>query len=83
VRKGVPFRQTHHVAGAAVRAAEVARKPMSSLTLGELQALHPLFEADVADVWSFDNSVEKRNSIGGTSKDSVLRQVKQLREWLA
>jgi argininosuccinate lyase len=50
VRKGVPFRQTHHIAGEAVRVAEERGEPLDALTLEDLQALHPSFEADVAQV---------------------------------
>jgi hypothetical protein len=47
VRRGVPFRQTHHIAGEAVRVAEEQGKPLDQLTLAELQQLHPAFEQDV------------------------------------
>jgi len=82
VRKGVPFRETHHVAGAAVRAAEQAGVPMSKLSLPQLQALHPAFAADVAAVWSFERSAESRDAEGGTSRRSVAEQVAKLRAYL-
>ena len=82
VRKGVPFRQTHHIAGAAVRLSEESGRPLSSLTLAELKTLHPLFEEDVAAVWSYENSVEKKASMGGTGRAPVLEQVKLIRKWL-
>jgi argininosuccinate lyase len=75
VRKGVPFRETHHIAGAAVKMAEERGAPLDSLTLADLQTLHPKFEADVAKLWSYENSAESRNSEGGTSKQSVLNQI--------
>lgn len=83
VRKGVPFRETHHVAGAAVRLAEETRRPLLALTPAELRTLHPSFGDDVTAVWSFENSVEARDATGGTSKRAVLEQVARLREWLA
>ena len=82
VRKGVPFRETHHVAGAAVRAAEQAGVPMSSLSLPQLQALHPAFAADVSAVWSFERSAESRDAEGGTSRRSVAEQIAKLRAYL-
>jgi argininosuccinate lyase len=83
VRKGVPFRETHHVAGAAVRLAEDARKPLNELTFAELQSLHAQFTEDVMSVWDFDASVERKNVTGGTSKSAVQEHIKAIKAWLA
>ena len=83
VRKGVPFRDAHHVAGAAVQMAELQGIPLSELDLADLQKLHGAFDADVADVWSFERSVERRDVDGGSSQRSVLAQIAHLRTWLA
>ena len=83
VRKGVPFRDAHHVAGAAVQMAELQGIPLSELDLTDLQKLHGAFDADVADVWSFERSVERRDVDGGSSQRSVLAQIAHLRTWLA
>lgn len=75
VRKGVPFRQTHHIAGAIVRKAEEAGVSMSALPLKAFQEVSPLFEDDVAQVFDFEMSVERRSTFGGTSSSSVLAQI--------
>ena len=49
-RKGVPFRETHHIAGEAVRVAEEQNKPLDQLTVAELHELHPEFTDDVVKV---------------------------------
>ena len=82
VRKGVPFRDTHHVAGAAVRLAEDKGVPLSSLTPAQLRTLHPGFGDDVAAVWSFEASVEARDAAGGTSRRAVLEQARVLAAWV-
>jgi argininosuccinate lyase len=82
VRKGVPFRETHHVAGAAVRLAEDKKKSLNELTFEELSSLHEKFEKDVLEVWNFDVSVERKNVPGGTSKSSVEQQIKDIKGWL-
>ena len=82
VRKGVPFRETHHVAGAAVRLAESTGRALSDLTVAEVKGLHPGFGDDVGRVWSFENSVESRDAEGGTSRRAVLEQVAKLNAWL-
>ncbi|MFZ1756151.1 MAG: argininosuccinate lyase [Caldilineaceae bacterium] len=82
VRKGIPFRETHHVAGAAVRLAEEQGVSLSALTAADLQTLHPAFGEDVADVWSYERSVEQRDAAGGSSRRAVLAQIEALRSWL-
>ncbi|RHY38849.1 hypothetical protein DYB34_002875 [Aphanomyces astaci] len=76
VRRGVPFR-------AAVRLAEDANKPLSDLTLAELQSLHPEFEPDVMDIWNYEASVERKNVPGGTSESAVLNHVRDVKAWIA
>ncbi|KAJ3319127.1 hypothetical protein HDV06_006686 [Boothiomyces sp. JEL0866] len=80
VRKGVPFRQTHHISGKAVQMAEERKCKMSELSLNDLKGLHELFEQDVLQVWDYEASIEKRCSLGGTSKKTVLLQIEQLKE---
>ncbi|KAL0583455.1 hypothetical protein ABG067_006691 [Albugo candida] len=82
VRKGVPFRETHHVAGAAVRLAEDQNRPLNEVTFEELSTLHPKFERDVMDIWNYEVSVERKNVYGGTSKAAVEEQIAQVRQWL-
>jgi argininosuccinate lyase len=80
VRKGVPFRTTHHISGQAVKLAEQRQCSLQDLTMEEWTSLHPLFDTDITLLWDFEASVEKRRSLGGTSRDTVLLQVQQLRE---
>lgn len=82
VRKGVPFRETHHISGAAVKMAEDNNCELSDLTPDQLRTIHPLFENDVNDVWDFQRSAEMRDTEGGASKRSVLEQVAKLRTYL-
>ena len=51
VRSTMPFRETHHVAGAAVRLAEKENTSLAGLSKAQLATLHPArerFDADVA-----------------------------------
>ncbi|CAG8696066.1 21033_t:CDS:2, partial [Racocetra persica] len=79
VRKGVPFRETHHVAGAAVRAAEERNITMANLELSHFKQLHPSFEQDITEIWDYEKSIENRSSLGGTSRATVLEQIQKLR----
>ena len=82
VKKGVPFRETHHMAGAAVKKAEDSETTIDKLRLEDFKAICPKFEADVHSVFDFGNAVEKRSSSGGTSKRSVLEQAKEIAKTL-
>lgn len=75
VRKGVPFRETHHISGACVRLSEEKNVSIDTLTLEQLQAIDARFEADVMKVWDYEVSVERKCSIGGTGKASVQKQI--------
>jgi len=78
VSKGIPFRETHAIAGKAVRLAGEKKVGLEELSLEAYQALGP-FEADVYQVFDPLKSVEKRNAIGGTSLQSVKTQIKQIK----
>lgn len=80
---GVPFRETHHLSGAAVKLAEEKGCELSDLAPEDLKSIHPLFEADVTGVWDFDASAERRDTEGGTSRRSVLEQAKKLTDYIS
>ncbi len=75
VRKGLPFRQAHHIVGEVVRLAGADQTELSALPLPSLQAISPLFGDDVADVFDFARSVAQRNTYGGTAPDEVRKQI--------
>ncbi|MFZ5912371.1 MAG: argininosuccinate lyase [Chloroflexota bacterium] len=74
VRKGVPFREAHGIAGKAVRAAAEEGLSLDQLPLDAWQALGP-FDADVEEAFDPLKSVERRNAIGGASPQSVKNQL--------
>ncbi len=80
VGKGIPFRETHSIAGKAVRLAGEKKVGMEEMPLEAYQALSPAFEADVYQVFDPMKSVEKRNAIGGTSPQSVKNQIMKCRK---
>jgi argininosuccinate lyase len=80
VGKGIPFRETHAIAGKAVRLAGEKKVGLEGISLESYQALSPAFEADVYQVFDPMKSVEKRNAIGGTSPPSVKSQIAKLKK---
>ncbi|EON62773.1 argininosuccinate lyase [Coniosporium apollinis CBS 100218] len=82
VRKGVPFRETHHISGQVVALAEKEKTPMDQLTFEQLQSVDKRFEKDIEKTFDYQKSVEMRSAKGGTSKSSVEEQVKVLKKML-
>jgi argininosuccinate lyase len=82
VRKGVPFRQSHHLVGEAVRRAEESGVSLDELELSTYQAISPAFDEDVYEVFDFERSVEARAAEGGTAPSAVWAQVERAREAL-
>ena len=83
VRKGVPFRETHHIAGRVVALSENSGIPMSQLSPQQLQAVDPRFGPDALDVFNRERSVEMKNALGGTSKSAVQEQLRVLKAVIA
>ena len=78
----LPFRQAHHVTGAAVKRAETLGVGLDGLPLAELQALDPRITDDVYAVLSPAASAASRISYGGTAPDQVRAQIARWKELL-
>lgn len=75
VRKGMPFRETHEVAGRAVRLALAKNMGLEDLPLAELKALSPLFDQDIYALLDPKVVMSTRNSRGGTGEEAVKQQL--------
>jgi argininosuccinate lyase len=76
----VPFREAHHITGAAVRVAEERGCTLAELPIEVLQSIDGRIDARVYDVLSVDASVRSRTSHGGTAPENVRAQVALARE---
>ena len=80
VRRGVPFRNAHQAAGAAVQAAEGRGVGLDELTDDELAAISAELTPEVRDVLTVTGSVTARNARGGTAPEQVASQLQTVRE---
>ena len=80
--KQTPFRVAHSVAAKAVRAAEEKGAGLEDLTLADMKAIDDSLDEGVFDVLGVRNSVNSRNSYGGTSPKQVRRQIERWRAML-
>jgi len=82
VRKGLPFRDAHHVSGRAVALAEQKSVTLSMLSDEDWRGLSPHFETDVHAVFNFAQSVASRDVTGGTSPRALREQLDAAAGWL-
>jgi argininosuccinate lyase len=80
---GMPFRDAHHITGAAVKRAETLGVDLPGLPLTDLQALEPRVTADVYQVLTPQASAASRKSYGGTAPDQVRDQITRWKEILS
>ena len=76
-RKGLPFRQAHHVVGAIVRQTVHSGTPLSQVPLETLRSHSPLFEEDVREALTVEASLRARNLPGGTGPEAVREQLQR------
>ncbi|MGC1269773.1 MAG: argininosuccinate lyase, partial [Croceibacterium sp.] len=75
----IPFREAHHITGAAVKLAESKGVALDALTLDELQAIDARVGEGVYKALSVEASVAARCSHGGTAPTQVAERVAQAR----
>ncbi|AXK42039.1 argininosuccinate lyase [Erythrobacter aureus] len=71
----IPFREAHHITGAAVKLADEKGVALDGLAIDDLTAIDPRIDERVFDALSVDASVAARASYGGTAPVRVREQV--------
>ena len=79
---GIPFRQCHHITGQIVQIAEKNNCDLADLSLQDLQDIEPRITNDIFNVLSVENSVNSRNSFGGTSTIKVQGAINEANSYL-
>ena len=79
---GYAFRDAYKLTGDIVGYADEIGKDVSELGLEELQKFEPKIKEDILDTLDLKNSMNARNSQGGTSISSTKKQIDYFKEWL-
>ncbi|MCB0015447.1 MAG: argininosuccinate lyase [Anaerolineales bacterium] len=79
VKRGVPFRNAHHIVGAVVQLAESQNMAMTDFTLEDLEEISEHFGPDVTDVFNFTSSLATRTVTGGTAPAALQAQLTHAR----
>ena len=83
VKHGVPFRDAHGIIGQLVLYCIEQDKAIDELSIDELKAISPVFEADVYDEISLETCVNKRLTFGAPSPEVMKQVILQCRNYLA
>ncbi len=76
VKKGMPFRQAHAVAGKAVHDCIEKGIWLKDMSLADYKQLSPLFDEDIQEAIRPETCVRNRDSFGGTSYHQTELQLK-------
>ncbi|TIX50797.1 argininosuccinate lyase [Alteraurantiacibacter aquimixticola] len=71
----IPFREAHHITGAAVKLAESRGVALDELPLADLQEIDSRIDERVFEALSVEASVAARCSFGGTAPEEVRKRV--------
>ncbi len=79
---GYAFRDAYKLTGEIVGYADIKGKDVSELNLEELQKFEKNIKKDILDTLNLKNSMNARNSQGGTSEKSTKMQIEYFEKWL-
>lgn len=82
VRKGVPFRESHHIVGSTVAYAIEKGVDISLLTIDEFKRFSGMIDEDIYKYITVEASVNSRRAYGGTASSSVLVQITNGKKFL-
>jgi argininosuccinate lyase len=83
VKKGMPFREAHETIGQIVRRAVETNRTLDKMSLGDLQAISPLFDVDLASVVDVRRSLAARQAVGAPSPENVAARIQHWRTRLS
>jgi argininosuccinate lyase len=82
VTKGVPFRRAHDVAGSLVRKAIAKNVELAQLSIDELRAEAPEFDADIASWLDPMRAIDRRDIPGGPARPQIQAEIARLKKEL-
>ncbi len=83
VRKGMPFREAHHVVGSTVNYCIKHGKKLDALTIDEFRSFNELIDEDIYQDITLEACVAARKSYGGTAPEAVRSQIQQAESIIA
>ncbi len=81
-KQDIPFREAHFITGRVVTHAESLGLDLSELEYEDIKAVDARISKEVMKYLPLDASMNARNSQGGTSEKSTLKQIEDMQKWL-
>lgn len=78
VKKGLTFRDAHSIIGSLVLYAEKNNKSLDDLSLDEFKSISKVFEEDIYYNIDLNTCINKRNTLGAPSPDSIQKQIEEV-----
>ena len=82
VKKGMPFRTAYKISGQLVALCMSKKTVLEDLPIEEYKQFSDLFDEELYDAVNLENCVKRRISEGGTSVESVEKQIEFVKEQL-
>jgi len=82
VKKGLPFREAHHVSGKIVQHAILQSKEISELSMDELKQFSSVIDNDLFPLITPESMINSRNCFGGTATQQVKDAIRQAQDAL-
>ena len=73
---GMPFRDAHSLTGKIVEIASKKNVKLSEINLSDLTKVEPKINKNVFKILSPENSIESKNSFGGTALKEIKKQIR-------
>ena len=80
--KKIPFREAYKISSKLVNYAEKNNKNLDKITLNELKKFYKDLDNSVLKIFSVKNSMNSKNSFGGTSEKNIKRMIKKYKKEL-
>jgi argininosuccinate lyase len=77
VQAGVPFREAHELVGALVRRAEELSSTIDKVPAADVKKIDGRLAAALPNLGDAEAAVERRRTVGGTSRERVQEQIRQ------
>ena len=76
----MPFRKAYQITASIVNYAEKNNKKLEELSIEEIKKIEPKLSNDILKVFNLKNSVNSKNSYGGTSFGNIKKMIKKYKK---
>jgi argininosuccinate lyase len=80
VKKGIPFRDAHHIVGRIILEAMTKNMSLDQLDMSTFKKYSSVISSDVYGILDLQSTINKRNSKGGVSKEQVSNVIAELKK---